>query len=343
MRRWKLSWLVMGIMLWATAARASVTASASSYEVSQSQTRPVTAAANISRQGPGAPGSSSAAATATYAALASVSRVTGCGFELNNFQQPCNDARSRSTFDDTLAVMANAPNGTPVQLRATLTLTGSVDGIGGYSYNASAHINLVGDGIFNWTGGTVVTANNVSIDATRVWTVTVPVGLNVLVSGFLEGVVFNRYCAGGSQDCEPSESVWTMTLVAGATLHIEVLTPGLENVQMVGIHGHDYLAAPVAVGELESPRAALSAARPTPATSDVHLALTLAEPAPVDVGVFDVAGRRIATLASGLQPAGTRDLRWNGRDAAGREARGVFFVRASGTGIHLSRRVLMIR
>lgn len=48
----------------------------------------------------------------------------------------------------------------------------------------------------------------------------------------------------------------------------------------------------------------------------------------VEIGVFDLAGRRIARLAHGRQEAGTYEVRWNGtRDGGGRVLPGVYFLR----------------
>lgn len=48
----------------------------------------------------------------------------------------------------------------------------------------------------------------------------------------------------------------------------------------------------------------------------------------VELGVFDVAGRKLATLASGRYAAGTHNKTWNGLDASGKQMRsGVYFYR----------------
>lgn len=48
----------------------------------------------------------------------------------------------------------------------------------------------------------------------------------------------------------------------------------------------------------------------------------------VELGVFDLAGRQVATLAKGSFPAGVYTREWDGRDAQGGQARsGVYFVR----------------
>jgi hypothetical protein len=58
------------------------------------------------------------------------------------------------------------------------------------------------------------------------------------------------------------------------------------------------------------------------------VALELAAPAVARVELFDVQGRRIATLADRGFAAGAHVLGWDGRDAAGaRASRGLYFVR----------------
>ena len=49
----------------------------------------------------------------------------------------------------------------------------------------------------------------------------------------------------------------------------------------------------------------------------------------VEVGVYNVAGRLVKTLASGSQPQGTYTVSWNGTDEAGvRMAPGVYFLKS---------------
>ncbi len=59
------------------------------------------------------------------------------------------------------------------------------------------------------------------------------------------------------------------------------------------------------------------------------LALALPAPARVEVAVFDVAGRKVATVARGEEPAGVHEYGWTGAAAAGgRLASGVYVARA---------------
>ncbi len=66
---------------------------------------------------------------------------------------------------------------------------------------------------------------------------------------------------------------------------------------------------------------------PTPSRT-ARVSFTVPSGGKVDLGVFDITGRRIATLISAPLPAGQFTKFWNGRDASGNEARsGVYFYR----------------
>jgi hypothetical protein len=47
----------------------------------------------------------------------------------------------------------------------------------------------------------------------------------------------------------------------------------------------------------------------------------------VKLQLFDVAGRQIATLVDGVQPAGDREIAWDGSGSAGRARSGMYFAR----------------
>ncbi|HEX9951547.1 MAG TPA: T9SS type A sorting domain-containing protein, partial [Rubricoccaceae bacterium] len=70
---------------------------------------------------------------------------------------------------------------------------------------------------------------------------------------------------------------------------------------------------------------ALSAARPNPTTGSATLVLTLPAASAVEVGVYDVLGRRVAVLAEGTLGAGDHTL----RVAPGALAAGTYVVRAA--------------
>jgi hypothetical protein len=82
--------------------------------------------------------------------------------------------------------------------------------------------------------------------------------------------------------------------------------------------------------------------RPTPNPFTRTMRFAYAVPsgsAPVDIGVFDIAGRRLRLLAHGDQAAGQYEVRWDGlADDGQRVKQGVYFLRASvGANHHVSR------
>jgi FlgD Ig-like domain len=85
---------------------------------------------------------------------------------------------------------------------------------------------------------------------------------------------------------------------------------------------------PTSVGA-PTPLAGALQIRPNPARRFADVLLRAPAAAFTEVAVFDVSGRRLATLFRGQMPAGDRALRWEGRDHAGRAVGpGTYFVRA---------------
>lgn len=62
----------------------------------------------------------------------------------------------------------------------------------------------------------------------------------------------------------------------------------------------------------------LAAAQPNPAVGAARIAFSLSEANDVDLAVFDLAGREVATLANGRFAAGEHVVNWNGHDRAGK-------------------------
>ena len=83
--------------------------------------------------------------------------------------------------------------------------------------------------------------------------------------------------------------------------------------------------------------------RPNPFTASTQISLALDRAATVAVDVLDVQGRRVQALASGPRTAGSFELAWNGRDAAGRPAAaGVYFLRVQIDGRETSRKLVRL-
>jgi len=88
---------------------------------------------------------------------------------------------------------------------------------------------------------------------------------------------------------------------------------------------------------------ALGAASPNPLRTTTHFALTVSSASDVDLAVFDLAGRRIATVYKGRMQAGTRDFSWNRtRDDGRTVGSGVYFYRATSVGHVVSRKLMVL-
>ena len=113
--------------------------------------------------------------------------------------------------------------------------------------------------------------------------------------------------------------------------------------------GPDGVALDVNLGRPTQPLSgpvhiALSESRPNPASSEAHFSLTLSEAADVEVGIYDLGGRLVATVFRGLLAGGTRDFAWDGRRSDGRLAvSGMYFYRASSAGSAVARRLVLLR
>jgi hypothetical protein len=104
----------------------------------------------------------------------------------------------------------------------------------------------------------------------------------------------------------------------------------------------------VAVAEQAAPAAyslRVSAPEPNPSRGPVALSLDLPAAHAVTARVYDVSGRLLETIASGLElPAGQSVLRFDARALAapGRAAAGVYFVRVEAGAAAATRRILLL-
>jgi hypothetical protein len=91
----------------------------------------------------------------------------------------------------------------------------------------------------------------------------------------------------------------------------------------------------------------LSQNSPNPFNPTTTVRYRLASAAAVDLSVFDLLGRRVATLESGFMTAGSHRAVWNGADRTGRRAAsGVYFVRlesrpAGAPAVTLTRKMIL--
>jgi hypothetical protein len=140
---------------------------------------------------------------------------------------------------------------------------------------------------------------------------------------------------------------------ASVTLHL-ALKPGRVAGGEVAIEGADFSARDgvklaAAVPALRQPLGAspglqLSANQPNPFAGSTRFVVTLERSGPVEVAVFDLGGRRLATLQRGVLSAGTHEFTWDGRIADGSRARdGVYFYRVASGSETLARKLVLLR
>jgi hypothetical protein len=87
----------------------------------------------------------------------------------------------------------------------------------------------------------------------------------------------------------------------------------------------------------------LSTSRPNPFSAESRFSVTMDNGVQAEVSVFDVFGRRVATVFSGRFAAGTTQLAWNGKRADGRRAAaGIYFYRLTMPGRVFSTRLVLL-
>ena len=97
-------------------------------------------------------------------------------------------------------------------------------------------------------------------------------------------------------------------------------------------------------GTTAVPSAPRSVALPNPFNPSTTIRYTVASGGPVDITVYDVSGRRIRSLVNGHAPAGTHEVRWDGRDDDGRPvASGIYLYRFGSTGFTETRKLVLLK
>ena len=84
--------------------------------------------------------------------------------------------------------------------------------------------------------------------------------------------------------------------------------------------------------------------RPNPFNPRVEIAFTLSQPETVELVIFDLKGRLIATLLREMKPKGVHKTVWEGKDVRGHEvASGTYFARLTAGQYQAKRRLALLR
>jgi hypothetical protein len=100
---------------------------------------------------------------------------------------------------------------------------------------------------------------------------------------------------------------------------------------------------PVAVEPQLPGELAFGVTSANPAAGSARFRYGLPQAGRVEVGVYDVTGRRVATLASGVEAAGWHTTAWTVNDDGSAPASGMYFARFSANGRVLRSRVVVMR
>lgn len=136
----------------------------------------------------------------------------------------------------------------------------------------------------------------------------------------------------------PLDSAYAATLTF--TTADEAL-PGATAAAPLTVNLSAHVSSGLSVGDTYTLR--LLPPRPNPARSGAEIAFELPREAPVDAGVYDLGGRRVATLAAGRMGSGPHTLRWNAQDEGGnRVPAGLYFVRFTTPGLARTYRLALL-
>jgi hypothetical protein len=95
---------------------------------------------------------------------------------------------------------------------------------------------------------------------------------------------------------------------------------------------------------LPGPAVQLLGNHPNPFNPATTVGFALTRSGPVELTVVDLRGRHVATLLRGERPAGRHEVRWNGRDDAGRTVgSGIYLVRLSGDGTVSTHKIALMK
>jgi hypothetical protein len=165
-------------------------------------------------------------------------------------------------------------------------------------------------------------------------------GSALTLEAVLDGVVHRAAGTGGVDVLtNASDRAALATFLASIDASTDPFAiPGAPGRVRPGLHGSEASEGDIAASGVLR----LDPIRPNPArdASSLTIAFALPAPGPVRVFVYDVLGRRIATLAEGFRPAGRHTVQWDGRSTDGARAwPGVYFVRVEAAGVERSRAV----
>jgi exonuclease III len=120
--------------------------------------------------------------------------------------------------------------------------------------------------------------------------------------------------------------------------------PGATVLSTLEIVLQAYVQSSTSIPEAGTLTLSLERSSPNPFRERTSLVLTLPQDSQVTVGVYDLTGRLVRILASGVLPKGTHEIVWDGKDSGAIPvSSGVYFCRAVVAGETMARRIVLVR
>lgn len=122
----------------------------------------------------------------------------------------------------------------------------------------------------------------------------------------------------------PADRFAVLDLTGDGATEIIIENPETGTVQVYG----DPATNTATEAEIETTLARLFQNYPNPFRETTTIAYTVVQPGPVNITVYDLLGRTVATLVDAPQPIGQHQVSWDGRNAHGQPlAAGTYFYR----------------
>jgi hypothetical protein len=134
-----------------------------------------------------------------------------------------------------------------------------------------------------------------------------------------------------------------------AYVRFRVLKSGPPGIALASVDARDAANQPIQEGATTSAapvptRTLLLAPAPNPTRGTATVSYALAHPGAVQLVVYDIAGRRVRTLVSGVKDPGAYRIAWDAHDDGGRAvATGVYHVALEADGLRMSQRLVLVR
>jgi hypothetical protein len=133
-----------------------------------------------------------------------------------------------------------------------------------------------------------------------------------------------------------------------AYVRFRALKSGAPGVALGSVDARDRANRPILQATTSAPpapkRTLLLAPAPNPAQGAATVSYALAHASTVHLMVYDIGGRLVRTLVSGVKQPGAYHLSWNAKDDGGRAvAAGVYYMALEADGLRMAQRLVLLR